>query len=138
MAVPHDPDARLFYRVAHERFVDAELLLANGRTTGAVYLAGYSVECMLKALVLSAVPGGERDEVLGEFRGARAHDYDWLTDLYLDVGGPPIPQSLRAPFTAVGNWSTNLRYRADTMRQKTAAAFVAAARQIMTWADGRA
>jgi len=42
--------------VAKQRFDDALLLLEMGRTTAAVYLAGYSVECMLKALILSAVP----------------------------------------------------------------------------------
>jgi hypothetical protein len=137
MGTPTDPDARLFYRVAKERFADAEHLLANRRTTGAVYLAGYSVECMLKALVLAAVPDGEREEVVGEFRGARAHDYDWLSDLYLASGGPPPPKSVRAQFRVVGDWATDLRYRAGTIHRTRATEFLEAARGIMTWADRR-
>jgi HEPN domain-containing protein len=60
--------------VAKQRFDDALLLLEMGRTTAAVYLAGYSVEYMLKALILSAVPQAQEEAILGRFRGARAHD----------------------------------------------------------------
>ena len=44
--------------------------------TGAVYLAGYSVECILKALIFSVVPLVQIEAVLGSFRGVRAHDYN--------------------------------------------------------------
>ena len=52
MPIPTSSNARLFYRAAKERFEDAELLLSLNRTTGAVYLAGYSVECIIKSLIL--------------------------------------------------------------------------------------
>ena len=58
--------------------------LAMERTTAAVYLAGYSVECMLKALILSAVPQAQEAALLARFRGARAHDYEWLLELYAE------------------------------------------------------
>ena len=76
MALPSSEQARRFYRTAKQRFDDALLLLEMGRTTAAVYLAGYSVECMLKALILSAIPQAQEEEVLRMFRGARAHDYE--------------------------------------------------------------
>lgn len=38
-------------RLAQERAEDAQALLAAGRWSGAYYLAGYSVECALKACV---------------------------------------------------------------------------------------
>jgi hypothetical protein len=47
---------RRFYRVLTQRFNDVLLLLEMDRKTAAVYLAGYSIECMLKALILPAVP----------------------------------------------------------------------------------
>jgi HEPN domain-containing protein len=62
MGLPHSRGARLFYRAALHRYDDAALLLEAGRTTGAVYLAGYTVECMLKALVLAGVPASFRAE----------------------------------------------------------------------------
>jgi len=55
MAVPSSIEARLFYR-ASQRFDEAQVLLEAVRTTGAVYLAGYGIECILKALILSVFP----------------------------------------------------------------------------------
>jgi HEPN domain-containing protein len=37
--------------LAEERLTDAEVLLANGRFGAAYYLAGYAVECALKACI---------------------------------------------------------------------------------------
>ena len=61
MTTPSAPDARLFFRFALQRHDDAQVLLRYDHTTGAVYLAGYGVECILKALILSGVPRKERD-----------------------------------------------------------------------------
>lgn len=55
MPIPRSTNARLFYRAAKERLEDAELLLSLNRTTAAVYLAGYGVECMIKSLILSSL-----------------------------------------------------------------------------------
>ena len=49
MAVPHSSEARMFYRCAWQRLDEGELLLTHQMTVAAVYLAGYGVECMLKA-----------------------------------------------------------------------------------------
>jgi hypothetical protein len=38
----------VFRAVAAERLRDAEVLLEQGRPGGAVYLAGYALECVLK------------------------------------------------------------------------------------------
>jgi len=81
MAIPASIEARLYYRCAFQRHEDAQILLRADHTTGAVYLAGYGIECMLKALVLSAVAPAARTEMLNSFRGARAHDYEWLRTL---------------------------------------------------------
>jgi hypothetical protein len=62
--------------VAQQRFDDALSLLEMGRTAAALYLVGYSVECMLKALILAVMPRGQEEEVLSMSRGALAHDYD--------------------------------------------------------------
>ena len=71
MAIPASPDARLYYRCAFQRYEEAEILFEAGYTTGAVYLAGYGVECVLKALVLTVVPPNARSDALRSFRGAR-------------------------------------------------------------------
>ena len=56
------------------------------------HLAGYSVECMLKALILSAVLQAQEAELLRMFHGARAHDYEWLLHLYVEKGGARMPR----------------------------------------------
>src|SRR5438132_7003333 len=94
MALPRPVEARLYYRAAKQRFDDSQHLLRAERTTGAVYLAGYTVECFLKALVLASVARGLRQELLGEFRGSRAHNIEWLGALYRRHVGAAIPRDI--------------------------------------------
>jgi len=137
MAVPSSKDARFFYRCAAERYEDAEILLRAGRTTGAVYMAGYGIECTLKALILSAVPPGNIAAVLESFRGNLAHDYNWLRARYRISGGTILPRDINHHFTLVNYWSTDLRYVPRTLREGEAEAFLKAAEAIIQWARGR-
>lgn len=137
MAIPASPEARLYYRCAFQRYEDAQILLSAARTTGAVYLAGYGIECILKALVLSALAPAARAAMLDSFRGARAHDYEWLRALYLQNGGSRFPRETTRAFTLVNDWSTDLRYLPRTMKPDEAEGFLAAAENIIRWADGR-
>ena len=137
MPLPHAREARRFYQSAFQRLEDAEFLLAEGRTTAAVYLAGYAVECMLKALLLNTVAEPRRKAVLDSFRGARAHDYGWLRTQYYDSGGARFPPETLRAFNRVGTWSTDLRYQAGRIKLAEARDFVQAARNILAWADKR-
>lgn len=136
MGLPDSAEARLFYRSAKQRFEDARFLMPE-RTTGAVYLAGYSVECMLKALILALVPAKRKVETVAEFRGARAHDYDWLRARYFENGGPPFPAEIAKAFALVNTWDTELRYRPGMLSPREADAFLLAVEAILVWADGR-
>lgn len=71
MPLPQANEAKPFYRAAIHRFGEAQFLLEGGRRTGAVYLAGYGVECMLKALILSVLSPGKRGDMVATFRGQR-------------------------------------------------------------------
>src|SRR5439155_21670929 len=135
--MPSSALARRFYRAAKQRFDDALLLLEMERTTAAVYLTGYSVECMLKALILSTVPQAQEAEVLSLFRGARAHDYECLLQLYAEKGGARLPPSVVPHFARVNSSSTSLRYAPGTVAAREAQAFVDSAAEIIFWADGR-
>ena len=138
MAVPTSPEARHYYRCAWQRYEDAQILFVRGdRTTGAVYLAGYGIECILKALVLSAVAIEKQQEMLKSFRGAKAHDYEWLRTQYLQSGGARFPRDVNKSFTLVNDWSTDLRYLPRTLRPDEAEGFLGAAEKIIRWADGR-
>lgn len=135
--MPSSKSARLFYRAAKQRFEDAEFLLSAERTTAAVYLAGYSIECMLKSLVLSRAPRSRQAEIVRSFRGAKAHEYDWLLRIYSERSGPALPIDIVPHFARVNAWSTDMRYSPGTLEYRDATVFLESAVEIMNWADGR-
>src|SRR5437899_9599964 len=108
MALPQAGEARPYYQAAKQRFEDARFLLEADRTTGAIYLAGYCVECMLKALILATLAKGKRAEMLATFRGSRAHDYDWLKARYFENGGQPFPKNVSKAFSFVNTWAVEI------------------------------
>jgi HEPN domain-containing protein len=61
MPLPQDQDARMYYRVAKQRLDEATLILEKLNLYAAShYLAGYAVECILKALLIVQTPAGQR------------------------------------------------------------------------------
>lgn len=137
MGIPNSPNARLFYRAAKQRLEDALLLLQLKRTTGAVYLAGYSVECMLKALILESVPENQEMGVLGQFRGQHAHEPEWLFRLYRRGANVQPPVSLIPHLARVNTWSTSMRYLPGTLDEGDAERFIDSVQQVVVWVEGR-
>jgi hypothetical protein len=137
MAIPGSTNARIYYRCAFQRYEEAEVLFRADYTTGAVYLAGYAIECILKTLILTAVPAATQPEMLKSFRGNRAHEYEWLRTQYLMNGGARFPGEITQHFTLVNDWSTDLCYTPRFIRADDAEAFLALAVAIIKWADGR-
>ena len=137
MAIPQSREARRYYFAAKQRFEAARILSAAAQTTSEVYLGGYCVACMLKALILSAAPVGKQDEILDSFKGGWAHDYEKLKAIYLKGGGASWPPDVAKNFTLVDTWSTDLRYKPGLIDPEEAQIFLDAAEAIMVWADGR-
>lgn len=137
MGLPKTPEARLYYRAARQRFDDAQLLLNAGRTTGAVYLAGYTVECFLKAMILVGVAAGLRRQLLDEFRGRRAHNIEWLGTLYRRHVDTAIPQDVARHLSRIALWSTDLRYATGVLNKHKADEFMKSVIAITTWGEGR-
>lgn len=137
MSLPASPDARLFYRCAVRRFEEAGVLRRAAMTTGAVYLAGYAVECSLKSLILDGVPASRRPQVLASFRGNAAHDFEWLRSRYLENGGARFPKEVTRSFTFVASWSTQLRYSPRELAPNDADRFIRATETILEWTKGR-
>lgn len=137
MGVPVSVEARRFYRAALQRLDDARILQKAEHTTGAVYLAGYGIECILKALVLNGLPEVRHKEMLRSFRGSKAHDFEWLRSQYYQIGGARFPSGITRSFTFVSDWSTDIRYVPKTIRPTEADAFMKAAEGIVRWANGR-
>ena len=137
MAVPADPDARLFYRAAQARRVEAGVLLAAGHGTGAIYLAGYAVECTFKALLLTATPAADRAAVVASFKGAGGHSLQGLRDRYVVAGGAFPPTAITEHFNRVQKWGTPLRYSPAETPIPNARRFLASVDALSAWADGR-
>jgi HEPN domain-containing protein len=137
MAMPTDIDARRFYRVAYQRYEDGKLLLEQlSRPRAAIYLAGYAVECILKALLLVRTPEREREQLRSSFRGTIAHSIIWLREqLVRRIGRLPVGEARN--LSLVSSWSTDLRYEPGPGDPEDAEAFLEATRSILVWADGR-
>jgi hypothetical protein len=85
---------------------DAQSLLGNGRHHGAIYLAGYAIECHLKFAFCQ-----RRGEL---YLPARLEAHDW--DRLVDAAGllPDIKQqsTMDAIYSALADkWGPSLRYR---------------------------
>ena len=137
MALPKSSEARIFYRSAKQRLEDALILDQHSRGTGAVYLAGYGVECILKALILDSLTARGRAQMLKDFRGQRAHNFDWLRMEYVRGGGPPFPRQVNESFLLVTDWSTDIRYMSGVRDPDDVSTFSAATEAIIAWANGR-
>lgn len=135
MAVPRDPVAKKYYRAAVQQLDDARVVLAvTERTTAAVYLAGYCVECLLKALVLTQTPPGQREAVQQQLL---THNFELLLAMYLARGGATVPKSVRADLSVVGTWQPRLRYDPGTIPAPEATTFLSAVGRFSEWAFGR-
>ena len=106
-----DAQVMRFLKAAAQRLEATDVLLDHSKHLDGMYLAGYVVECSLKALVLSYVRVRERPEFIRQhFRGRVAHDFEHLTTL-LRQRGVNIPKPLRVSLVRANDiWSTDLRY----------------------------
>jgi hypothetical protein len=103
-------------QLAQERLLDAKALLAARRWSGAYYLAGYAVECALKACILGLV---ERTGIIFEDKKYAercwTHDLEDLLELAaltealrLDIGQNA---ALGHNWDIVKEWDEASRYR---------------------------
>src|SRR5262245_233415 len=110
MADPKGKEVRRFMRAAAQHLADAAILRnAGSPSSGAMYLAGYAVECGLKAVLLANVTARTQSKMLQSFHGTKAHDYDWLT-LQLRRRNVHLSAAVADALSKVDSWSVELRY----------------------------
>jgi HEPN domain-containing protein len=129
---------RLFERASKQRLTAAGILLDNGIYLEAVYLAGYAVECALKALLLRWTPRRQHAATLKKLTqvGAKGHDFEYLKRLLKeqrraqDRKDPEILGALVTHLQVVASWSTELRYQVGALDPEESEQFFEAAKAI--------
>jgi HEPN domain-containing protein len=127
-------EIRRFLRVAIQRFDDASFLSEQGqRHTAAVYLAGYTIECSLKVLLLSCIPERQCQGVMESFRGKEGHSFEALKAKYTRKSGKVFPPAISKALSFVGHWTTDLRYEPGDISPDEAEKFLRSAEVILGW-----
>jgi HEPN domain-containing protein len=128
-------DARKFMRAARQRLTSAELLFNHGFHLDSIYVAGYVVECALKALILQRTPAAQRARQYERISaGRKAHDYEFLKGVLRGLRCR-MPLDVAEAFRPVATWSTDLRYEVGLVAAEEAEAFLAAVRVIRQWVE---
>lgn len=106
----NDPLVLKMYNAAGHR-IDAAETLEDSHPLDCLYLAGYGIECSLKALVLARTPTAERQQTYDkEFRGSFAHDFEWLHNKLSTLKSPLPKDQLKRLRKARLIWNVDLRY----------------------------
>lgn len=131
-------------KASTHRLDDARALLNAGRWRGAMYMAGYAVECLLKTKLMQVYGCRTLRELDNELqrRGALAEHATVFTHhlellLRLTQRLEPLRQHrmLWPQFTLVNRWLPAWRYTADLSNQRDAEDFLEAVAQIMRWIE---
>jgi hypothetical protein len=135
----HSGEIQRFRRAGWKRFEEAQFLLSDKTgqfTTGAMYLAGVATECLLKSLLVAAYPKKEHEKLVERCKKEIGHSFDKLK-LELAKKGILIPDSANNAFRAVSTWTTDLRYDSATKPVLEATTFLANAKLLLDWVEGR-
>jgi HEPN domain-containing protein len=129
---------KTYRRAATQRLGAAEFLLKNSKYyLDALYLAGYAVECAMKAMILDGTPRSKWADAINEIgSGAKAHGTDYLRGILRrrEVSVPPdVDQCLNE---IRNEWDTSLRYVGSSLPQSEVISFVDCALKVCNWAGG--
>ncbi len=131
--------------MTEERLRDADALMAGGRWAFAYYVAGYAVECALKACLLKrmVLTGWVFDESAKRVDECRTHDFATIIkiagmqdDLFrkLEDRGAEAA-SFRVNWSVVAGWRVTSRYdeKSETEARTLIAAITDEPDGVMTW-----
>ena len=128
--------SRDFQHAAKQRLTTAEFLLQYRYNLDAMYLAGYTVECTLKALILEVTPAQDQADTLKKISsGKKMHDAEILGGILKDLGHP-IPLELVKRIRRSG-WTTALRYETGRTDTGETRGFLKTAKMALDWVEGQ-
>jgi HEPN domain-containing protein len=110
---------RDFQKLAELRLKDAQALLGARRPSGAYYLAGYAVECALKACICKKVKAGDWPVKPDDVRKMYSHDLnelfrqaDLLNQREAEIRSNAV---FAVNWNTVKDWSEQSRYDVHTI-----------------------
>ena len=136
-------DIHAYHQVSHARWDDAIACYRNKNYFGAIYLAGYSAECMLKYAILQTLYAGKNDINLKElasqdkkFVPLKDHKLGKLIDLGNDNFTELFNKSIfdvpkRYDFLDVIEWTSEWRYSTDSVLEMHAESFLNSVRELI-------
>jgi hypothetical protein len=128
--------SRDFQKAAAQRLTTAEFLLDHKYTLDAEYLAGYTIECSLKALILEKTPESDRPAQLDNIcSGAKMHRPEVLLGVLRDLG-VALPLELARRFRRL-TWTTDLRYETGHRDTGETRRFLKTAQATYQWVEGQ-
>jgi HEPN domain-containing protein len=110
-------DRATFQKLADARLAEATLLLESGFPSGAYYLAGYAIECALKAVIAA---GFRANEIPDKSRVNSIYTHNLKVLLSLADLESPLEQDmsgnsgLRESWATISKWSEHARYEIST------------------------
>lgn len=127
---------------SRERLADAQVLYAASRWRGAMYLAGYAIECLLKAKLMQIYDCRtlrelelelKRRSLLPAHRTVFTHQLETL--LSLAPGAHRLTQNheLARAFRNVNQWAPQWRYNPRQVNSAEAARFMSHVDKVMHW-----
>lgn len=137
--------------MAERRYADACCLRDSGkqeRANGAIYMAGFVIECLLKALLLERHPNLQKpvDPVKLSPSDREVHDILWRHDLDDMLGFlPEIQKKLTGVKTKAGEsaweqfrdlceeWSVHARYSPSNAKLEDARRYLATIEEVKKW-----
>ena len=118
----------VFEAAARSRHEDAAVLFGKGRYSGAIYLAGYSIECLLKRAVTI------RHQLVWLPQKLETHNLDLLLAESGLIEAMKTNKPLFAMYTEVADsWSTELRYTTGSSQKRDTERLYRQMVQIYCW-----
>ena len=112
----------------------AEALLASRFNLDAVYLAGYTIECTLKALILEVTLPKNKEVMLTKITsGANMHKVEVLIGILKDLGCPIPVEIAKRLRQSQSTWSTALRYQSGRIATGHTRGFLKTAKAVYDW-----
>ncbi len=110
--------------------------MQNRYNLDAMYLAGYTIECALKALILEITPAVDQTKTLAKISsGGKMHNMEVLGEILTKLGRP-IPLELLRRLRR-STWSPALRYESKRTDTGETRAFLKTAKAAYNWVENQ-